>query len=88
MANVETAEMIGRTRTVTANALLEGRADLSVYPFQLLAVVSQRGVGAERVGYAVAAAEMLMQYGWDLVSVSEFAGSHLACAVMRRRPSV
>jgi len=88
MANVETADMIGRSRTVTAHALLEGRADLSAYPFQLLTVISQRGVGVERVGFVVAAAEMLMQYGWDLVNVGEFAGSNVACAFMRRRPPV
>lgn len=80
--------MIGRTRTVTAHALLEGRADLTSYPFQLLTIVSQRGVGVERVGVAVAAAEFLMGYGWELVNVGEFAGSSVACAVMRRRRPV
>jgi hypothetical protein len=77
--------MIARSRFVTAHALFEGQADLNGYPFQILGVVSQRGAGMENLSAVLAAADMLMPYGWDLVSVSEFTNSNHACAVMRRR---
>jgi hypothetical protein len=76
--------MIARSRLVTAHALFEGRADLNGYPFRLLGVVSQRGVGMDDLSAVLAGAEMLMPYGWELVNVSEFTGSNNACAVMRR----
>jgi predicted ATPase len=85
MANLETADMIAKTRRVSAEALLEGRADLSQYPFQLLTVTTLRGMGVERVAYAASAAEFLMQYGWELVSLGNFTESNVVCAVMRRR---
>ena len=59
-------------------------ADLNGYPYQLLGVVAQRGAGMETVGTALAAAELLLPYGWELVNVAEFTGSHNACAIMRR----
>jgi hypothetical protein len=86
MAKPETAEMIARSRIVTAHALFEGRADLNGYPFQLLGVVSQRGTGIDDLSAALAAAEMLMPYGWELVNVSEITASRHTCAVMRRVP--
>ena len=76
--------MIARSRLVTAHALFEGRADLNGYPFRLLGVVSDRGTGMAGLSAVLAGAEMLMPYGWELVNVSEFTGSHNACAVMRR----
>ena len=78
--------MIAHSRLVTAHALFEGQADLNGYPFQILGVVSQRGSGIENLSAALAGAEMLMPYGWELVNVSDFTGSNYACAVMRRRP--
>lgn len=78
--------MIARTRFVTAHALFEGRADLNGYPFQLLGVVAQRGSGMENLSAALAGAEMLIPYGWQLVNVSEFTASNHACAVLRRPP--
>jgi hypothetical protein len=85
MVRPETAEMIARSRLVTAQALFEGRADLTGYPFRLLAVVSQRGTGMENVSAVLAGAEMLLPYGWELVNVAEFTSSGHACAVMQRR---
>ncbi|MFC3385397.1 transcriptional regulator [Couchioplanes azureus] len=70
---------------MTAQALFEGRADLNGYPFHLLGVVSQRGTGMENLSAALAGAEMLLPYGWELVNVAEFTNSNHACAVMRRR---
>jgi hypothetical protein len=76
--------MIARARFVTAHALFEGRADLNGYPFRILGVVSQRGSGMENLSAVLAAAEMLIPYGWELVNVSEFTASNHACAVMQR----
>ena len=86
MPNLETADQIAKTRRVSAEALLEGRADLTQYPFQLLTVQALRGMGVERVAYAASAAEFLMGYGWDLVTIGNFTESNVVCAVMRRRP--
>jgi Tfp pilus assembly ATPase PilU len=80
--------VITRTRTVSAQAVFEGRADLRAYPYRHRAIITQRGVGAERVSYALAAAEVLAQFGWDLVTISEFAASNLVYAFMRRRDSI
>ncbi|MEV6491108.1 transcriptional regulator [Actinoplanes sp. NPDC051633] len=86
MANLETADMIAKTRRVSAEGLLEGRADLSQYPFQLLTIQTLRGAAVERIAYVASAAEFLMQYGWDLVNVVAIGNVDVACAVMRRRP--
>lgn len=74
-----------RTRTVTAEAILGNRADLRGYPYRLLCVVVQRGIGGDQVTQAVAAAEVLEAYGWELVTVSEFASSRIVYAILRRR---
>jgi hypothetical protein len=87
MAYLETAEMIARSRTVTAGALFEGRADLNGYPFQLLGVIQDGQLGMNHVSLVLAAAEMLLPYGWQLVNVSEFSSGGHACAVMQRRQS-
>ena len=85
MATRETLEQIARTRTVTADAVLGGSVDLGVYPYRLLTVLSHRGVGGDQVTQAVAAAEVLDRFGWELSTVSEVASSRMVYAVMRRR---
>ncbi|RAO53527.1 hypothetical protein LUPAC06_05397 [Micromonospora saelicesensis] len=85
MTAAETPEHITRTRMVTARAVLQGRADLRTYPYRLLAVVSHHGLGGDKVSEAVAAAEVLGQFGWDLVNVSEFASNKVVYAFMRKR---
>ena len=84
MSKIETAEMIARSRMVNARALLEARADLNGYPFRHLTVQCRDGVTAERVTMAAAAAELLAQYGWELVNVGEFGASHIVYVFMRR----
>jgi hypothetical protein len=85
MIKVETAEMIARTRRVSAQALFEQRADLNGYPFRLLAVVSQTGVVWDDTAMVMAAAEYLMQYGWDLVNIARMTDANgSATAFMRR----
>ncbi|MGW3855816.1 transcriptional regulator [Micromonospora zamorensis] len=85
MAAAETPEQITRTRTVTARAVLQGQADLRTYPYRLLAVVSHHGLGGGQVTEAVAAAEFLGQFGWDLVNISEFASNRIVYAFLRKR---
>ncbi|TDC38678.1 transcriptional regulator [Micromonospora sp. 15K316] len=85
MATRETPEQVARTRTVTAEAVLTDRADLRGYPHRLLSVVSHRGIGSDQVTQALAAAEVLESFGWELVTVSEFASSRMVYAVLRRR---
>ncbi|MFC7546914.1 transcriptional regulator [Plantactinospora sp. GCM10030261] len=85
MVAMETADMVARRRFVSAQAIFERRADLSGYPFRLLSVISERGLGMDQVSAVMAAAEMLMPHGWDLVNITESASSNRACAVMRRQ---
>ncbi|WP_262013702.1 transcriptional regulator [Micromonospora sp. Mcm103] len=85
MASRETPEQIARTRTVTTDAVLGGSVDLRVYPYRLLTVLSHRGVGGDQVTQAVAAAEVLERFGWELITISEFASSRMVYAIMRRR---
>jgi hypothetical protein len=86
MANVETADQIFRTRMVSASALLEGRADLSRYPFRLLAIHSPRGsTGNERMSFLLTAAEHLMSFGWDAVNITDTGQGGAPIAVMQRR---
>lgn len=84
MASPDTPEKIAQRRLVTASAVLENRVDLRGYPHRYLGIVSERGVGPDRVMYALAAAEVLAQYGWDLLNVSEFFGRN-AYAFLQRR---
>jgi len=85
MVALETAEMVARSRMISAQALFEGRADLNGYPFRLLGVYSVRAMALDNVSLVLAAAEMLMQYGWELVNISKFTGdTPSACAIMRR----
>ncbi|SCG76882.1 transcriptional regulator [Micromonospora coxensis] len=85
MAAQETPDHIIRTRAVTADAILANRADLRPYPYRLISIVSHRGIGGDQVTQALAAAEVLETFGWQLVSVSEFASSRIVHAIMRRR---
>jgi hypothetical protein len=64
-------EAIAQRRLVDAMAVLENRVDLRGYPHRYLGVTSERGRGAERVSYAIAAAEVLSRFGWDLVNLTE-----------------
>ncbi len=79
--------MIARSRMISAQALFEGRADLNGYPFRLLGVYSLRAQGLDNLSAVLAAAEMLMQYGWELVNIAKFTSeTSSACAVLRRPP--
>ncbi|MEU4368234.1 transcriptional regulator [Micromonospora chersina] len=65
MSAREALEQINRTRTVTASAILGNHADLRAYPYRLLSIVSHHGIGGDQVTQAVAAAEVLEEFGWN-----------------------
>jgi hypothetical protein len=85
MASSEPPAAMAHMRMIPAEVILGGQVDLRGYPYRHLVIVSQRGVGPERIMYAVAAAETLDRLGWDLVNVAEFTSSHFVYAFMRRR---
>jgi hypothetical protein len=84
MPSFDNPAVIAQRRLVDATAVLENRVDLRGYPHRYLGVVAERGVGAERVSYAIAAAEYLSHWGWDLINITEFF-EHNAYAFLRRR---
>ncbi|HEX5542970.1 MAG TPA: transcriptional regulator [Micromonospora sp.] len=84
MRPAHTPDAIARYRTVTAAAVLEGRVDLRSYPYRHLAVLCQ-GVGGDRIAQAMAAADLLDRFGWDLVTISELTTSNSVYAFLRRR---
>jgi hypothetical protein len=85
MVTRDTPETIAQYRQVTAACVLEGRFDLNQYPFRHIGVLASRGGAAERMAAALAAADVLGQWGWELVGVTEMGASHATYAVMRRR---
>lgn len=84
MPSNDSPEKIAQRRLVDAAAVLENRVDLRGYPFRYLAVVSERGVGPDRVSYAIAAAEVLSQFGWDLINVAQFYERYTYAFLQRR----
>jgi hypothetical protein len=82
MTNVESADMLARSRLVTAQAVLEGRADMRAYPFRYLAVHGHVHVGGDRVSALLAAVEVVEKWGWELVTFLEYDKS--VYAFMRR----
>ncbi len=85
MTRQETPEQIARTRTVTAEAVLGNRVDLRGYPFRLLSVIVNRGIGGDQLTQALAAAEVLEAVGWELVTITEIGSNRMVYAVLRRR---
>ena len=77
--------MIAQTRRVSAQALFEQRADLSGYPFRLLAVVSGTNSTWDDMAMVMAAAEDLMQYGWELVNIARMTDPSASATAFLRR---
>jgi hypothetical protein len=85
MVNSDIPEVIAQTRMVNAAAVLENRVDLRGYPYRYLTVTAG-GVGpANKITSAVAAAEILDRFGWDLVTISESDRGNTIFAIVRRR---
>ncbi len=87
MARFVTAEEIGRSRLVSATAVIDGRAQLAGYPFQHLGVTSDAGSEFEHVSWVLHAVEFLCQHGWDMVNMSTYTPLNTPCAILRRRPT-
>jgi hypothetical protein len=86
MARPNHPDAILHTRTVLAQDVVEGRADLRSYPFRHLAVLAHRGQAIDQVPAVMVAVEMLGAVGWELVNVAELAQSRSVSAFVRRHP--
>jgi hypothetical protein len=84
MQSNDAPESIAQRRLVDAMAVLENRVDLRGYPHRYLGVASERGRGAERLSYAIAAAEVLSRYGWDLINITEIYDRNIYALLQRR----
>jgi hypothetical protein len=87
MSQVETAQMIAGQRTVTAQALLENRADLRGYPYRYLAIHSYTLLRGEGIRILMAAIELLENYGWTLVTVTHVDNNLYAMMRQAKAPS-
>jgi hypothetical protein len=83
MSQIETAAMLASQRQVTAQALLENRADLRGYPHRYLAVHSYTLLRGEGMRAVMAAVELLDGYGWALVTITQVDNN--LYAVMRQQ---
>jgi hypothetical protein len=72
-------------RSVAADTVLSGGADLRGYPHRFISVRSERGWPQERMLQVLQCAEFLEQWGWELISVGEFGRNDAVFAVLRRR---
>jgi hypothetical protein len=86
MSQHDSPEWIAQHRLVSAMAVLENRVDLRSYPHRLLGVSSERGVGGDRVMYAIAAAEVLERFGWELVTMTTVSDNNVYAVLRRRGP--
>jgi hypothetical protein len=77
--SIDAVERMIRNRVVTADAVLQGQADLRSYPFRLLLIEGNHP------SVVISAAEHLSNYGWDLINMYGY-GSHgsIIHAVMKR----
>jgi len=71
----ETADMIGQRRQVSAEAVLEQRADLRGYQHQYLHVTCGDIQAEEGLRTATMAVDYLCHFGWRLVTISHLAGT-------------
>lgn len=84
MSQIETASMIASQRMVTAVGLLENRADLRGYPHRYVAIHSYTLMRGEGLRVLMAATELLEQYGWTLVTMTQVDNN--LYAIMRHPP--
>ena len=71
MSQIETAAMLANQRVVTAQGLLENRADLRGYPHRYIAIHSYPLLRGEGMRVLMAAIELLENYQWTLISVTQ-----------------
>lgn len=71
MSQIETAAMLASQRVVTAQGLLENRADLRGYPHRYIAIHSYALLRGEGMRHLMAATELLENYHWTLVTMTQ-----------------
>jgi hypothetical protein len=71
----ETADVIGQRRQVSAEAVLEQRADLRGYQHHYLHVTCDDIEAEDGLRNATLAVDYLCHFGWRLVSISHVAGT-------------
>ncbi|MFI7574368.1 transcriptional regulator [Micromonospora sp. NPDC049497] len=76
-------EHVANVRVVTAAAVLAEECDLAAYPHRHLAMVAHAGFHGENLAQLLAAADLLAEHGWDLLTVSQLGGG--LHAFLRRR---
>ncbi|MFI7430910.1 hypothetical protein ACIBPB_28340 [Micromonospora sp. NPDC049836] len=77
-------ERLARERVVSAEAVLDGRLDLRVYPYRHLVVTARRGWGHSGFQPLLEAVEHLCNYGWELVNITTIGDGHQLYAAIRR----
>lgn len=74
----ETAETIFQRREVTAEAVLEQRADLRAYPHHYLRMTSDANNRSDGLHTITIAVDYLRHYGWQLVTITVLDGTVIA----------
>ncbi|MFG1607890.1 transcriptional regulator [Actinoplanes sp. NPDC049265] len=87
MSAFQSPQEIAQTREVSALALLQGQADLRGYPYRHLGVLADSNLSIPLQSAILMAAELLSQYGWELVSVANPYHSVGALVGFFRRPA-
>ncbi|MFF4891785.1 hypothetical protein [Micromonospora chersina] len=77
-------QQLAQERVVSADVILEGRADLRAYPHRHLVVAAKHSWGRSGWRSLMEAVEHLSNYGWELVNVTSVGDGHLLYAAMRR----
>jgi len=62
---------------LTTENVLGGKVDLRAYPYRHLAVYCYNKFRGDGVRQVLAAADLLSNYGWELINISEFTGNQL-----------
>lgn len=71
MPPYQSAQQIAQTREVNAAALINGLVDLRGYPFRYLGVLAESDLPMPRTTGILIAADILSQWGWELVTVTK-----------------
>lgn len=84
----QTAETIAQRREVTAEAVLEQRADLRGYPHHYLRMTSDAINRSDRLHTITIAVDYLRHYGWQLLTITVLDGTVVATVGRDLAPSL
>jgi hypothetical protein len=71
MSSFQSAQQIAQTHELNAAALINGQCDLRGYPHRHLGVVADSSLPMPLTTGILIAADILSQWGWELVSVTK-----------------